>query len=341
MNDCIVGISGGHHASSAVLYKGQVVVGPVEGAPLNPHNLRIEDFQGRLDALVRTLAAESDFDSHYALLTSTTRAVFALPGVGTPTHRELALELIAGPCPEFRQNCEILDDTWAGLYAETQESRGICAFAGTGASVCVAVDEFEADKLYKIDGWGPVIGDHGSSFQLVTLFFQWLGREYDETGTAPPIFDEILDSIPKLESIDRVQRWFDLGYLHSGDEWCVEFAKVAAALTKLADGDTKGSEVARYLVQITAAGMARSIRIALRRVSHLQDMPIILQGGLFAKSKVYREAVVQGLPDERRQHVRSARFPPVCGALLYGAHDVPETRDAIYSALRDALGISE
>jgi len=309
-----IGLNGGHHTSSALAYAPESdVLSMATGQSLNMHRLPLNVILYRLDKLLTDLCSRVGMANTDALyLAATGRMVISLPGAGLADDQDYASAIVrhAG-C----KNARIVDDTWAGLFEETLEESGICAFAGTGASVCVAMGEFVPGKVHKIDGWGPVIGDYGSGFQLVTDFFRWLGRELD-LKHASPLFDEVRKLRPDIRSLEHVQRWFDMLYLGGNQEWPAEYAAIAKAITLAADREDNPDRDACCLVEKCAHDMVTSIQIALTRFGgQSQGMPLVFQGGMFWHSRLYRDTVARGLC-EKVEHVILARHGPDVGALL-------------------------
>lgn len=330
-----VGINGGHHRSTVVAYDAVSEMCYADrGKPLNFHNVNLSEVGARLSKLMYQIAARTD-NSTERFSDQIEELVIALPGAvvygDEPDLSELASDLVRDD-----SRWHIVDDTWAGLYAEVGATRGICAYASAGASVCVAEAGFVSDKVHKIDGWGPGIGDFGSAFEMSLKFFRRLGRQLD--GKKPtPLFDEVKhfvnsykfpdfqdggfnEVLPELTGVDQVQEWFDDLPKHFLDrEWRAAFSLLATPILDCADADRLASHEARELVKRSAKAMSKSIRLALSRLSEgNDDIPIILQGGLFRQSRTYRQAVHRSLAKIDRS-ATAAKYKPVVGSLMLAA----------------------
>lgn len=331
----LLAINGGHHRASARAYRGgtdSVIELPKHDECINLHSLKDEDAQTRLDSYLRTIADRLGYDDAESMSKQIAHAVFAFPGAGMAKEQEDAELVIRGrflPHGSLR----VVDDTWAGLFAEALSPHGICAFAGAGASVCFANTRFVADKSHKIDGWGPIIGDFGSGFHLVTKFFRRLGRKLG-TQTEFPLFS-VVDafcrqhvSIEPIDGPDAVQQWFDGLLKQNPVEWRSLFSELATPIVEVVENPTQYRDLAvkeaRLLLASCAMSMARSIKIALGRMPQTDTtFPVVLQGGMFRHSAFYRQEVIRllGLEEGR---VISAIRPPVDGALFL-------TNDGTYS----------
>jgi N-acetylglucosamine kinase-like BadF-type ATPase len=322
-----VGISGGHHQSTAIAYDSVsdcLVPQPdriCKHKPINPHSRHTGDVLPLLEGLLDELAKEAGLGKTDGLLASCSGLVLAVPGAGTPDTWRLAQEVLEQLGCHDLERFRAVDDTWAGLYADTCEATGICAFAGTGASVSVSLGKFVPDKQLKIDGWGPLIGDFGSGFQLVTDFFRKLGRCLDKLSThCPPLFEDMRIFMPTLPAIHDVQQWFDYLCTSHPYEWRTTFASLAEPITQAADRHPNPDALALKLVRRCARDMAKSITMALNRLDPAnRSIPLVFQGGMFRHSKSYLRTVLNALDFDVAARARIAQFEPVYGSLFLAA----------------------
>jgi N-acetylglucosamine kinase-like BadF-type ATPase len=288
--------------------------GPIYGRAINLHRVPKPEFIRRLDATLLGLAVSLGLRGLFQFRQQVSRIVVALPGAGRQSDFELACDFVrsSGWDSELFQ---ILDDTWAGLYEMTLSEKGICAFAGTGASVCVSAKSFTPGDVQKVDGWGPVIGDYGSGFQLVVDFFRLYRRRLDK-GEHCALFERILAEHAEITGSDNVQMWVDLLFQYDREDWSAQFAKLGRTISAAAELSPLQDPDARDLVVKTARDMAYSINIAVDRFG-AEALPLVLQGGLFLTSELYRETVCRNI-QSHRGNILLGHLGPVFGALLYG-----------------------
>ena len=92
----------------------------------------------RLNNCFEKLAKKVRKDQGFNLLERASKLALAIPGVSSP--RDLAVAEKAIGQSSWRRDTttyRVVDDTYVGLIAGAFSTRGICAFAGTGASVFV------------------------------------------------------------------------------------------------------------------------------------------------------------------------------------------------------------
>jgi N-acetylglucosamine kinase-like BadF-type ATPase len=311
-----IGFNGGHHSSSLLVYNltDHSCSSIIRGDSVNFHTLAEGEPGLRLAGILNDAAEEFSYANKEEFLNDVEYAVFSFPGVGLKPEQDRAIKVVGSVCTTLR--FKVIDDTWAGLYLNTKEARGICAFAGSGSSVSLALGAFSVGKEYKIDGWGYLIGDFGSGFQLATQFFRKLGRRLDRNIPYPlfNIVKSYIDNTPEFEiespeSLERVQWWFDQLTQHHELEWKSVFARLAIPIAETADDkvdirlsgydatpydrDHSRTEIvdARSLVNHCAKQMAISTGIAINRINQknidVSTIPLVLHGGMFRNCEYY------------------------------------------------------
>jgi len=317
----LIGISGGHTKSVGLAVSEdfsllKVVCGP----SLNLHTYPYEQVLFRFEELTAILARRLGLQVD-EMRDQTSRLVISMPGAGTSDDQDLVNYCLSLAGWKEAGKTLVVDDTWAGLVAGTLSYTGTCAFAGTGASIYVHVDEennagqpFGYGKPYKIDGWGPTIGDFGSGFQLVTDMFRMFNRSYD-SGKSSELFSAVVRLEPAIKDIRNAQRWFDSIYIVHPTDWRVKFARLAAAVTAAADPPNPDPD-AMVLVQGAANAMVESISIALEKFPKAKELPIVCQGGMFEHSRLYLDLVSQAVKKIAGGPFYLSFFRPVVGAII-------------------------
>jgi N-acetylglucosamine kinase-like BadF-type ATPase len=310
-----LGISGGHTRSVACAVDSENnALACVTGESLNQHTFGDRAVMMRLGKLLDRLAKQIGLP-RTALAGDTVKAVISIAGAASEEDQALIeICLLRNGWNSGTQNYQVVDDTWAGLLGGALSYAGTCAFSGTGASVYVGDPEAFKGKPNKIDGWGPIIGDFGSGFQLAVEMFRLFGRYYDEKKKPPPLFAEVVKLDPLISSITNVQRWFDNIYNFYPNEWRIKMAALAAAATAAADRPDPDPD-AIQLVNAAANEMIKSIRIALEWKA-ARSLPVVLQGGMFEHSRLYRQQVIGAITGLTTGHVGLAKYKPALGALF-------------------------
>jgi N-acetylglucosamine kinase-like BadF-type ATPase len=343
-------ISGGHSKSSAFVFTDDIkALGAAEGERINLHTDGSSTAARSMFNLLNNLArrvSNGRWECHQLLEEcSSVRLVCA--GAASRTDQDTIMRELIEPRYETTKFL-IADDTWAGLLAGTLGYRGTCAFAGTGASVYVGTGDFPSGREHKIDGWGPIIGDYGSGFQLAVDLFREMGRIESLTGAPPPFFKlltaHVNDLLEKenfpsapLDDFESVQAWFDSLVRDSSSIWRVRFAQLSKAVTVAASAKNPDTFAVK-LVKQSAEQMGESLAIAAFRWPEIQELPLVFQGGMFENSLLYRETVKSLASKNFHGSIFLPKYKPLMGAAFLalaemGAtpklHEVQQLTDSI------------
>lgn len=330
-------IASGHTRSVALLWKSHKLQ-VATAASLSFHHVDRATIIQRLKGLRKTLG----------LGNASLPTVITLPGVSHPAHITIASELLkaAGWNPE---DCRHIDDTVAGLIAELGTLDGVCAFSGTGASVFVGVGlpvlPSPAVRPYKLDGWGPLLGDRGSGFRLGLGVVRLALKHFDNFGTKPGFYRDFQALEPELEDPANAQNWFDqllesksrTRGKQSGLNWNVRIARLAQIVTRRLeslspeqfdnpgkynlDHDTCG--LISLLIE-SAVDMAESINSALSQSEECSNraVPVVCHGGNFRFSEHYLRIVSESVRSLSSRVIRAHRHPVIGGLAVAMSPDM-------------------
>jgi N-acetylglucosamine kinase-like BadF-type ATPase len=329
----IIAVASGHTKSLLLAYSREAGISyhnvrlGVDDPSLNLHSFPPETVTRRLRSMLDAVKQHANT----AAFGAGDRLAISLPGVSTPHDLELSMECIhgAGWPIDLRNQCNCVDDTWAGLVAGVQATVGICAFAGSGASVFVGDGwPYVMGKPCKLDGWGPLIGDFGSGFRLGMTTLEELCIAIDANQDVTTL----LARIPLLERLLReerdlenelsnplgIQNWFDRLLKIEGEKWRLRVAKLAIMVTEAA---AAGDDFAKQRVRDSALGMIKTLRTAFKRFPHMEGKPVTCHGGMFRHSDLYYNEVKMRIEESYGSPVSRSDYHPVVGALLMAAAD--------------------
>lgn len=322
-----IAIAGGHACTEGLVAEGPD--DPPKSIPNLPalpfHRIDFQEFKDRIERVNESLG-ETLKTPIRELQERTCSFVVSLPGAGSAPDNKYAtasLEQAGWKGSAVR----VIDDTWAALFAHTNEARGVCAYSGVGASVCVALGQFSLNPRYKIDGWGPIIGDYGSKFQLAIDLFRYLCRLRDHERASPLI--EALRGVDEtITGLSDVQRWFDLYIPQRNLEWPVLFSRFADVVIKEVASQNPDPHAVRIILE-AADDMAESILIAATRLeAPARDFPFVLQGEMFVECSTYLHRV-QSVLTAHRINAVLAQKQPIDGAFALSIKVPTSAKDAI------------
>ena len=182
---------------------------------------------------------------------------------------------------------------------------GIVAQAGTGSDAFL----IQKDMYYGVGGWGSIIGDQGSGYDIGRRGVEAAVRYNDGWGE-PTLITELLRD--------------HLGYEGTLSEnfnslvlFCLDRTNVASLSCVVGAAAEKGDQVALEIVRYAGRMMAEQVLRAIRRAGGAFRGPIIASGGAWRTSPVmfetFRECILSVHPDAV---VMRPVFEPVVGCIV-------------------------
>lgn len=192
---------------------------------------------------------------------------------------------------------------WAGA---TLTRPGIVVISGTG-SIILGVDKY--GHRARAGGWGPVLGDEGSGYDIGRRAMSAALKEYDGTGAATQLTPLIMNEL-ELSQIDQL---VEKVYVQGMPRHRI------AALTNLVFAATEGGDaVAREILISCAHALAQGVLAVKRKLDFSEPaFDLVLCGGALMSAKCYREFVATETRDMTPGvRVISPAASPAVGALL-------------------------
>lgn len=280
----MVGIDGGGTHTRAALARADsgIIVGRGSGGPGNFHS-------GTRETLLFSVeeAVNQAFGMAGLLPEPVARIVAGLAGAGTASaRREAGIAIGSLPWAQTA-HIEVISDLELAFSAAFGSRAGVLLVAGTGSS-CLARDK--SGDLHQVGGWGALLDDDGSAFDLSRRALRALVFAFDGRGPSTALREAIFN------------QWgisCHNEFLQALRERSTPGALAGLARSVL-DTAAAGDIPAKQVVEEATDGLVTMVQTALRKCGD-PPPPVSLHGGLFA-TDAYREAL------ERRIH---STFPSV------------------------------
>lgn len=175
----------------------------------------------------------------------------------------------------------ICPDLHAMLLANAGAEEGILVISGTGASV-LAKDR--QNRLLKVGGWGAVLGDEGSAYNLAVSALRTAARAEDQIGQST-ILAENLTEAAGLPEFSAFSRWISSATKR-------EVAALAPAVLTAAE---QGDLPALQCVEEEAWQLALRVCAAHEQLRLRPDAAVYEYGGLLEGSMLFRQYFHQSL----------------------------------------------
>lgn len=207
----------------------------------------------------------------------------------------------------------VANDATLLLAAGTPDGWGLAVIAGTGSIAFVRTPD---GTLGRCGGWGYLLGDEGSAYQVALSGLRAACRSFD--GIAPPT--ALVQAFVTRMSLREPPDLIPAVYRGAWDRSAI--AGLAPMVLELAD---RGDEVATSIVKQQARELAMTAAGAVTANGlPMKQLPVALAGGVLTNSGTYRYEFLAGLSDAGIEPgtVQLVTVPAV-GALVLARRAVP------------------
>ena len=293
----IIGIDGGGTKTIGILATatGQHLA-EVQSGPANYHVVGEAKTQAVLEGVVSELYENAGIPP-----TSAVQVCLGMAGLGRPADREV----IGRICDELGiyRNRILTHDAHIALVGGTEKQEGVIVISGTGAIVYgINTDGREA----RASGWGYLLGDEGSGYDIAIKGLQAVARAADGRGNQTELTDRILNKLELNEPSDLI-RW-----THAASrDTIAQLAEVVFDTAKTRD------TVADHIVDKAADELVCATVSVIKQLKFTEPFDIVLSGGnlihqtMFADKLHHRFARIQ--PEAS---VQLPKHEPAYGAVL-------------------------
>jgi N-acetylglucosamine kinase-like BadF-type ATPase len=273
----VLGLDGGGSRTVAVVLDGhESQVGRAVSGPSNHQSVGIEAAQSAVEQAVR-IALEAAGNPQLAA------ACWGMAGLDRPEDERILAGMAQAVLPGVP--VDIVHDTRIALAAGTGgKVSGVVIISGTGSCI---VGYLPDGRSARAGGWGHMLGDEGSGFDLAHRGLNAASRARDGRGPATTLVERLASAadVADLEALaDRI-------YL---ENWSApEIASLApAVLAAAAEGDAVAGEI----VDAAADELALATLTVFRQLQlEEQSLDVVLSGGIFQGSPRLVERLRQAI----------------------------------------------
>ena len=205
-----------------------------------------------------------------------------LSGIDRSGAREQLHALIQSLAAEIRltNDAELIFSALAGGI-------GVVMIAGTGS---IALGHDASGATVRAGGWGHLMGDEGSGYDIGRRALQAAAQAADGRGPATALLDAFL----RHWQIDRPSDMIAHAYRSTDKASIADLASIAFAAAEA------GDEVARRIIGTAAGELARAAIAAAGQLALPDDcLPLALTGGLLTGHPGYRRSVLRRIRTHR------------------------------------------
>ena len=167
---------------------------------------------------------------------------------------------------------DIETDTMTGLYGAFEDGDGIILISGTGSVLFGKSNS----KIYRVGGWGRIIGDYGSGYTIGKEALKEVAKEFD------------ISDIKRKRSM-LVKRMEDEFYINKENiirkifHENFEIQKIAPAVIKCAE---KGDKMSLKIINEAVEGLLYHIKTFLRISRRKKPIDLVFIGSIIENKNV-------------------------------------------------------
>jgi N-acetylglucosamine kinase-like BadF-type ATPase len=274
--ELLLGVDGGGLTTQAVIAGlGGEVLGRGLGPPSNHHRVGLEGAcQAMKTAIDGAFAQISgtripDRTTHWTQSSMIAAACFGLAGVDSAQDEGLFTAWLKGQDCRFRY--AVTNDSELILGGGTPEGWGVALISGTG-SICLGRAPGGAST--RVGGWGHVLGDEGSGYQIATDGLKLATQAADGRGGSGALLQAALGHWRLREPKELI------GVVARRDTTAEEIAGFATRVLELTG---RNDPAAREIVERASQTLALHVDTVIQKLG-LKDPPLALGGTMMRVS---------------------------------------------------------
>lgn len=284
----LIGIDAGGSKTEAVAYtpEGREISRALEGTG----NLMVNRDQaiGHITRAIQRVLPDGPCDA---------RIYVGAAGITAGDHEAVLYRALRERFPDA--HLRIVHDACLALYAAFQGSDGMILIAGTG-SIAYAK---QGATMRRAGGWGQLLGDEGSGYDIVRKAFVHCTQEYDEGIPHGPLTRRLLDHL-HTDVFGAVQ------FVHTATK-----TDIAALMPMVVEIAAQGDAVAGALLRY-AGDMLAKLALKLHRCAGFSGpLPLVCKGSVLEKIPPISEHLRARLAERADAlHLRTFHSSPTEGA---------------------------
>lgn len=197
-------------------------------------------------------------------------------------------------------------DALAALYGAFAGQEGIVILAGTGSAGFGKADD---GTVFRCGGWGYLLGDEGSGFDIGRNGIAAALKDWDNRGTKTSIRERFEKQF-KVKSIDQAVTKIYTDYASRG--------KMAQFAPMVFEEMENGDAVARDIVNGAASDLAQLAIVLARKIDRGNSVSVALIGNLFRNAVLVESMTEVWQKTQANLQTVEPIFPAEIGAALLG-----------------------
>ncbi|XP_033098859.1 N-acetyl-D-glucosamine kinase-like [Anneissia japonica] len=327
------GIEGGAtHSTIVILKQNGSVVATAEGPSTNPWLLGV-------DKCLTTIAALVNDAKKQANISEDTKLKSLGMSLSGGEQKEIQMKIISGmqdKFPNISENYQVCTDTY-GAIETASATGGLVLIAGTGSN-CQLINP--DGEVFGCGGWGHMLGDGGSAFQVSMLAVRTVIEADDNYRTPPHDITYVKKLMQEFYNINS--RFAILSHAYTG----FDKSKFSGFCKVLAEGAIKEKDpLCCWIFHETGKNLGNHIRGVSSKIDKMLlnktcGLQVICVGNVWKSWEVLKDGFLEGIkPRSSEDDVEINKFQLIklketaaVGAASLGARKAGHTLTLDYEA---------
>ncbi|GAB3068854.1 N-acetylglucosamine kinase [Virgibacillus ainsalahensis] len=296
----VLGMDGGGTKTNAVVAdKSGKVIAKATAGPTNPNSVDDVTLSMTLNELF--LSLEKQIPSEYKEISH----IFAgVAGTGNEDNRIYFQKKVTSFFSD-QLKVQVKADTVNALYSGTYGSPGIVQIAGTGS---IAYGINHKSETERVSGWGYLLGDEGSGFDIGKQGVVAALRAYDGRGPATSILQMLYNHFEVDLPHKLIQKIY--GAACPKDE-ISPLSKIVFQAYK------QGDAVAEKILNEAVSELVLNIRTLYGKLfAHDHQVSVVLVGGIFNEKHIIPKLIDEQLKGNKAFNLVMPVMAPVGGSVI-------------------------
>ena len=256
----VIGIDGGGTKTEGILAtKTGEIIAKVQVGPSNYHVVGIEQTQAVLNEVITKLSTQIQNTP-----TQSIPICIGMAGLGREDDR-----IVIGHTGDeigISENRILTHDAHIALVGGVGKNAGVIVISGTG-SIVYGINE--SGKEIRTSGWGYLLGDEGSGYDIAIKGLQSIARAADKRGQSTLLTDLILKKL-ELNVPSELIRWT---YASSRDE-------IAHLSGSVFEAAKMGDAIAIQIIDDAFSELACAVETTTVQLDFRKQFDIVFSGGI-------------------------------------------------------------
>jgi N-acetylglucosamine kinase-like BadF-type ATPase len=274
------------------------MVGSCEGGPCNINARDMAYIQKMLQELIL-----NSLEKHSLELRDCRGICIGAAGAGRQEEKDIIKSIIH----DIGYSGEVIvtDDAVTALYGGTGKGEGIVLISGTG-SICYGITL--TGEKYRVGGWGHIIGDEGSAYQIAVNILNIVMKSFDGREGETVLTELVL----KRLQLDKVEALIE--YVYRKGNGKKEIAALAEIISEACD---RGDGAALSIAFDAAEKLFNHVKVVVEKLYlHQQEINLVTNGSVINRNSYirarFKELISKAYP---RIHIMEMREDAAGGAV--------------------------